>query len=149
MKTLIQTALLATAFFFSLAAFAQDNTQSISDVTFANSLQQQAHVVCHVTKGPRGSSAVNEVELTVSNSKATVVVSYVAPDHTRTSKTFANRNWSVTESYDDYSDRTQYETLVNLTDDTENFLLVQFYSNDEEARGVLQVGPVAYDLICR
>jgi hypothetical protein len=154
-KTISQAALMASVLLLSGGAFAQVSadqdfsaTMNPAELDYASSLQKEVHVVCHVTKGPR-SASITEVELTVSNSKAKVAVSYLKPDHTRTTKTFSDRDWSVTESYDDYSNEIQYETLVNLTDDAENFLLVQFYSSKKEARGVLQVGPEAYDLLCK
>lgn len=143
MKTFVNAALMASALLISSVTFAQ-----VSETSFAETLQQQVHVTCHVTKGPRAAT-INEIELTVTNSQAKVAVSYEKPDHSRITKTFSNRDWSVTESYDDYSNQTQYEALVNLTDDNQNFLLVQFYSNKADARGVLQIGAEAYDLLCK
>jgi hypothetical protein len=138
--TLFAATAMASALFMSSAAFAQ--------LSYADTLGKQVHVVCHVIRAPR-SVTVNKVEVTVNDNLATVAVTSVAPNDKHTTKTFADRAWSVTESYDDYSDQIQYEASVDLTNDEKNFLLIQFYANSNVAHGVLQVGETGYDLLCQ
>jgi|GEM_PF-2674826 len=152
MKTILITSLMMSLLFFSMSTFAQSSLDSTanSNLAFAETLQQQAHVICHVTRQKNRTPAIiQEIELTVTNSKADVAITYVNAAHVRTVKNFNQRNWVVGESFDDHSMETQYEALVNLTDDPQNFLMIQFYANQAEAHGLLQTTTNSYDLLCR
>jgi hypothetical protein len=134
---------------FSLSALAQSSNDE-TNLAFEQDLQQQAHVVCSVIKQKiRGGATLHQIELNVQDGKADVELTYVGLDQRQSVQKFSQRAWIVTEAYDDYSMETQYEALVDLTDDSQNFVLIQFYANHSEAHGVFETPTNSYDLLCR
>lgn len=143
--------LMASLFLFSAGAFADSNLDSMpANMAFMQALKDKGHLVCHVTKTKvRKSATILEIELNVANGKADVNIVTMSAEQGRQVQNFTQRAWILDKAYDDYSNEMQYEALVNLTDDSQNFILVQFYDSHAEAAGVLQVGTDSYDLLCK
>jgi hypothetical protein len=144
------TALVFFAGFFSTAAFADSFDSVPTNITFLNGLKDKGHLVCHVTKQKdRNVTSIQEIDLNIAAGKTDVSIISFSSSQGRIVKNFKKRDWILDESYDDYSNEVQYEALVNLTDDQQSFILIQFYDNHDEAHGVLETADNDFDLLCR
>lgn len=150
MKMILIAALVFSSSFFSTTVFADSFDSVPANITFLNGLKDKGHLICHVTRQKDfKATSIQQIELNVAAGKADISIVSFSATQGRIVKNFVKRDWILDESYDDYSNEIQYEALINLTDDQQNFILIQFYDNRDEARGVLQTADNDYDLLCR
>lgn len=150
MKMILITALVFFSGFFPTTVLADSVNSLPTNIPFLNGLKDKGHLICHVTKQKnRTVTSIQEIELNIAAGKANVSIISFSSSQGRIVKNFLKRDWILDESYDDYSNEVQYEALVNLTDDQQNFILIQFYDSHNEAHGVLETVDNDFDLLCR